>query len=145
MATSNTPRGRGRGRGQLRTQEPDPVSSNVLTTAVGTSITSDVQITTESQRTVDGGRGRARSQRAVPVQQIEVPDPYWIVSDLSMEKFQSNDRPPKPTDLGTIGQPISIFVNYFPIRRIPQEGFIYQYDIEIRNKRDREIGRDRRR
>ncbi len=124
MASSQQPKGRGR----QRTRETASLSNDVGAVAMTTA-------------TSHRGRGRGIPRRPV----IEVPDPHWTVSDLSSDQFQSKVRPTKPTELGTIGQSITVLVNYFPIHQFPQEGFVYQYDIEIRNKNDRLIRRDHRR
>lgn len=145
MASSNQPRGRGRGRGrgQQHTQEPGFLSNDVSTVDVNISTTHDVQTVAQSQRTTTSGRGRGN--RAVLRKQNEAPDPVWTVSDLNEEQFHTNVRPSKPTEMGTVGQPIRVRVNYFPILQFPQHGDAYHYDITIRNKRDQKLPRIRRR
>jgi len=148
MAASHQPRGRGRPR--QRTQEASSLSNDLSTTAVSnttdadiSSITGDMQTAVTSLTTTTSGRGRGRVIR--PGRVTEVRDPHWSVSDLSIDQFKSNDRPSKPLEVGKIGDPITVIVNYFPIAQFPQEGIVYHYDMQIRNKRNRLIQREYRR
>lgn len=150
MASSHPSKGRGRGRGRQHTHETGSSSDVVQppavskTTDVDTSSTiDDVQtlVTSLAATTISRGRGHRPLRKA----EVEVQDPIWIVSELSKDQFQSKTRPSKPSEPGTIGEPITVQANYFPIIEFPQEGFVYQYDIEIKNKKDRLIQRDHRR
>jgi hypothetical protein len=72
-------------------------------------------------------------------------DPHWTVTNLTRAQFDTNDRPKKPDELGTLGEEIQVIVNYFPILQFPHTGLVYRYNIQIRNKKNFEIHRDRRR
>lgn len=72
-------------------------------------------------------------------------DPYWMVTNLTYEEFHSHQRPKKPDQLGTLGKQIQVIANFFPILRFPYRGLVYKYQIQIRNKKQLEIHRDRRR
>ncbi len=146
MASSHLPKGRGRGRaarqlgqqvGSLSDVVPTPAISQP--TDVDTSSTiDDVQTSFETMNTSQGtGRGSALKRQA----EMRL----WKVSDLSNEQFKSTSRPSKPLESGTIGEPIIVKANYFPVTEFPQNGIVYQYDIEIRNKSNRLIRRDHRR
>ncbi len=139
----------GRGRSRQRSNVADashldvPAPAMPATTDDNISSTPDVVqsgITSQTKATTRGlGRG-GRLRR-----KIEAPDPHWTVSDLTIEQFQSKARPSKPTELGTIGQPIKVTVNYFPVRKFPDSGLVYQYHIEIKNKRNSQISSHQRR
>jgi hypothetical protein len=148
MASSHQPRGRGRPR--QRTQEATSLSDDLSATAVSnttdvdiSSTTADMQMAVTFPTTTTSGRGRGRGIRLGRV--TEIPDPRWTVSDLSIDQFKSNVRPSKPIEVGKIGDPITVIANYYPITQFPQEGIVYQYDIQIRNERDRLIPREYRR
>jgi hypothetical protein len=141
MKSSRQLTGRGRQRSNvadaLRTDVPVPTTTddNISSTPdVGHSGTTSQTIATTS------GLGCG-----VPRRKIEAPDPHWTVSDLTIQQFQSNARPSKPTELGTIGQPIEVTVNYFPVRKFPDSGLVYQYHIEIKNKQNSQISSHQRR
>jgi len=148
MASSQQPKGRGRGR--QRTQEASSLSNDVSTTAIPnttdvdiSSTAGEVQKVVTSLPTTTSGRGRGRG--ILSRREVQIPDPHWNVSDLSFDQFMSDDRPSKPTELGIIGNQITVSVNYFPVHQFPQEGLVYQYDLEIRNKRGRLIRREHQR
>jgi hypothetical protein len=105
------------------------------------SASSGTQPSATSLPVVASGRGRGTHLK----RNVVVDDPYWIVTKLTNEQFQSNIRPTKPDELGRLGQQIQIIVNYFPILQFPHRGLIYQYHIQIRNKKNFEISRERRR
>ncbi len=139
----------GRGRSRQLTGVADASRIDVLAPAIPATTDDNISsapdvvqsgITSQTIATTSGlGRG-GRLRR-----KIEVPDPHWTVSDLSIQQFRSNARPSKPTELGTIGQPIEVTVNYFPVRKFPDSGLVYQYHIEIKNKRNSQISSHQRR
>jgi hypothetical protein len=150
MASSQPSKGRGRGRGRQPIHEAGSLSDVVpppaipKTTDVDTSSTTDdVQMLATPLATTTTGRGRGH--RPVRKVEVEVHDPVWTVSALSKDQFKSKTRPSKPSELGIIGQPIIVRANYFPIAEFPQEGIVYQYDIKIKDKKDRLIRRDHQR
>ena len=150
MAEKYPPKGRGRGRGRLHTTEGDfstdivpPPTIPKTTDVETTSKTDTAQTLATSPATTAIGRGRGR--RTVRKVEVDVPDPEWTVSDLSKDDFQTKTRPSKPSEVGTIGEQITVLVNYFPVVKFPQEGIAYQYDIEIKNKNDRLVRRDHQR
>ncbi|CAF0807946.1 unnamed protein product [Rotaria sp. Silwood1] len=105
------------------------------------SASSICQTPTVASSTGKGIRGRGR-----PPKRDTVPDdPYWTVNNLTYAQFHSNTRPTKPNELGTLGQQIQVIVNYFPILQFPHKGLVYKYHIQIRNRKDFEIPRERRR
>ncbi len=142
MSSANPPKGRGRGRGRQHTQEAGS-SSDVIPPPAISITTDDVQrpVTPLATTTRSRGRGRSTVQKA----EVEVHDPEWTVSDLSKAQFESKIRPSKPSELGKIGEPITVLVNYFPIAKYPQEGIAYKYDIEIKNRKNESIRDDHRR
>jgi len=106
------------------------------------SASSDIQSTATSSTTVAKGRGRG----GLPLKRTVVPDdPHWTVTNLTDAQFNSIIRPKKPDELGTLGEQIQVIVNYYPILQFPHKGLVYQYHIQIRNKKDFEIHRERRR
>ncbi|UJR36678.1 hypothetical protein I4U23_029395 [Adineta vaga] len=117
------------------------------TTATSTSNTaispgsSDFGSPSTASSTVSTGRGRGTLIKRIN----PPPGPCWTVTELSKEQFTTNDRPTKPDQLGDLGEQYKVFVNYFPILQFPRKGLVYQYHIQIRNKKDFEIHRDRRR
>jgi len=68
-----------------------------------------------------------------------------LSSPLTTNELQPKIRLHKPDELGTIGQQIKVMVNYFLVLQFPQEGFVYEYHIQMRNKRDFEISRQNQR
>ncbi|CAF3439875.1 unnamed protein product [Rotaria socialis] len=105
------------------------------------SISTSSQPSPPTRPVVTTARGRAdRLKRNVAPE-----DPHWTVSDLTAIQFQSNTRPVKPDELGTIGQPIQVIANYFPILQYPRRGLVYRYHIQIHDWKNLEIHRDRRR
>ncbi|CAM4856969.1 unnamed protein product [Rotaria socialis] len=156
-----SPFGRGRGRIPKNACYEDSSTFPMSTTSSHSSLSSpvssskcDIQsesgyssISTSSQPSpptrpvVTTARGRAgRWKRNVAPE-----DPHWTVSDLTAIQFQSNTRPVKPDELGTIGQPIQVIANYFPILQYPRRGLVYRYHIQIHDWKNLEIHRDRRR
>jgi hypothetical protein len=132
----------GRGRGRHRTATTDSSSSHVSASAIPKTTdvdvppsSNDVSPPVTTQTTTVGGRGRGAYRK----RKDEVPDPYWTVTDLTVGQFKTNNRPTKPLELGKYGEQIEVMVNYFPIKKFPDSGFVYQYDIQIRNRRDHEI------
>jgi len=104
---------------------------------------SDTRPASTSSATVAIGRGRGRS---TPLKRNIVPDdPHWTVTNLTDAQFNSINRPKKPDELGTLGEQIKVIANYFPILQYPHKGLVYKYHIQIRNKKDFEIYRERRR
>ncbi|CAF0732947.1 unnamed protein product [Adineta steineri] len=149
--------GRGRGRGRLIQQ-----LSYLTTSSIGTSLPSGISSTNDDDRSESGfssassdshssvvaplitslGRGRG----GVRLKQNTAPaDPHWTVNNLTKEQFHSNYRPEKPHRLGDLGEQIRVIANYFPILKFPHKGLVYKYQIQIRNKNNLEIHRDRRR
>ncbi|CAM2730437.1 unnamed protein product, partial [Rotaria socialis] len=141
-----SPFGRGRGRIPKNACYEDSSTFPMSTTSSHSSLSSpvssskcDIQsesgyssISTSSQPSpptrpvVTTARGRAgRWKRNVAPE-----DPHWTVSDLTAIQFQSNTRPVKPDELGTIGQPIQVIANYFPILQYPRRGLVYRYHIQ---------------
>jgi hypothetical protein len=105
------------------------------------SASSTFQPSTTSSTSVP--KGRARSDRLK--QSVAPSDPYWTVTNLTAAEFNKHDRPTKPDELGTIGEQIQVIANYFPILNFPHKGLVYQYHIQIRNRKNFEIYRERRR
>ncbi|CAF1080758.1 unnamed protein product [Adineta steineri] len=148
--------GRGRGRSRLIQQV-----SYLTTSSIGTSLPSGISSTNDDDRSESGfssassdsyssvvpplitslGRGRGARLK----QNIAPTNPQWIVNNLTKEQFHSNDPPKKPHHLGDLGEQIRVIANYFPILKFPHKGLVYKYQIQIRNKKDLEIHRDRRR
>ena len=87
------------------------------------------------------GRGRASNLR----RDIAPHDPYWTVTNLTQAQFHTHERPKKPDELGALGNEIKVIANHFPILQFPQRGLVYKYQIQIRNRKDFEIHRERRR
>ena len=96
---------------------------------------------TSSSTSSKGGRGRGRQLK----QDLGPPDPFWMVSNLTYQQFFSNDRAPKPQELGTLGRYIQVIVNYFPVSTFPRNGLAYKYQIKVYDRKNLEIHRDRRR
>lgn len=114
MASSHQPKGRGRSRtfGQQNPAALDPVPAPAITTT-------DIQQTPPPP--VSGrGRGRGKPKKA----------------DEEVGSAARPCTPPaKPSAIETLGEPITVRTNFFPIIRFPQRGIVHQYDIEIRNKK----------
>ncbi|UJR36677.1 hypothetical protein I4U23_029394 [Adineta vaga] len=159
---SETSRPRGRGRAQTNKYHNDYASISISPTPRTSSLSSipssetanrsDSGVSTASsddrstQTTPDPipiGRGRGRGTLTKRIN--PPPDPFWTVTELSKEQFNTYQRPTKPDQLGDLGEQYRVFVNYFPILQFPRKGLVYQYHIQIRNKKDFEIHRDRRR
>jgi hypothetical protein len=120
-----------------------PIAIDTSTPDKGfSSASSSNQPTPTSLTTTSKGRGRViQSKRnAVPPE-----DPHWTVTNLTYEQFYSNNRPKKPDELGILGEHIQVLANYFPLLQFPYKGLVYKYQIQIRNRKDFEIHRDRRR
>ena len=150
---------RGRGRGRQPTysscSSPSSVTSSTYVSSSTTPITFDSStsdtgfssasstspqsIPSSSPIPIGRGRGIYLKRNVVPN------DPYWTVTNLTEAQFRSNTRPTKPDDLGTIGTQIQVIANYFPITQFPHQGLVYRHHIQIRNKKNFEIHRDRRR
>ncbi|CAF1368534.1 unnamed protein product, partial [Adineta ricciae] len=105
------------------------------------STSSNVNQPTTTSSTVPRGRGRGGDPKRID----PPPDPFWTVTDLTQRQFSTNDRPIKPDQLGTLGQQIDVATNYFPVLHFPQKGLVYKYHILIRNRKNLDIHRDRRR
>ncbi len=166
MPPSVQSRGRGRGRSRSRTEVlTDSYNSSPFLTPT---ITSEVSLsespsTTDNNRSESGfcstssspkslissGTGVYNSHgrgRGVHLKRNVAPDdPHWTVTNLTDVQFNAIIRPKKPDELGTLGEEIQVIVNYFPILQFPHTGLVYQYNIQIRNKKNFEIHRDRRR
>ncbi|CAF1296812.1 unnamed protein product [Adineta steineri] len=127
-------------------QEPIlPISSTQETSRPDTGIStasSDIRSSEVVSPPTSLGRGRGGVRLK---QNIAPADPHWTVNNLTKEQFHSNDRPTKPNELGDLGEQIRVIANYFPILKFPHKGLVYKYQIQIRNKKDLEIHRDRRR
>jgi len=106
------------------------------------SASSDTRPTSTSSAAVATGRGRGRSTLK---RNIVPDDPHWTVTNLTDAQFNSINRPKKPDELGTLGEQIKVIANYFPILQYPHKGLVYKYHIQIRNKKNLEIHRERRR
>jgi hypothetical protein len=100
---------------------------------------SSISSQTSNRNVSARGRGTHLKRNVVPA------DPFWTVTNLTKADFWSSDRPKKPDELGSLGQQIQAIVNYFPILQFPHKGLVYKYHIQIRNKKNSEIHRDRRR
>ena len=85
------------------------------------------------------GRGQHLKRDVAPE------DPHWTVTNLNQSQFNSIIRTKKPDELGTLGEHIKVLVNYFPILQFPHKGLVYRYHIQIRNRKNFEIPRERRR
>jgi hypothetical protein len=88
-------------------------------------------------------KGRGRSVHPKP--NVAPPEPYWTVTNLTDAQFHSSKRPKKPDELGILGEQIQVIANYFPILQFPHRGLVYKYQIQIRNRKNLEIHRERRR
>jgi len=95
------------------------------------------------QTSVDSGRGRGRGAHLKRT--VVLDDPHWNVTNLTDAQFNSIIRPKKPDKLGILGEQIQLIANYYPVLQFPHKGLVYQYHIQIRNKKDFEIHRERRR
>ena len=96
-----------------------------------------------SPTSIHSYRGRGRG---IHLKRNIVPeDPHWTVTNLTDAQFKSIIRPKKPDELGTLGQQIQVIANYFPILQFPHKGLVYKYHIQIRNRKNFEISRERRR
>jgi len=150
--------GRGRGRGFLRPLEnpanspPSSISSNSSISPTEWSSINDSKtdsaisctsspISTPVSHRKAYGRGRAfrLNNNVIPN------DPYWIVSNLTHQQFFTRERLYKPDELGTVGEVVTLLANYFQIFKFPHRGLVYKYQIQIKDRKDREIHRDRRR
>jgi hypothetical protein len=124
----------------------DPVSSTPSTddtSAHDTGFSSSSTGTQPSSTSVPPapkGKGRGRTK-----QNVVPEDPHWTVTNLTEAQFHSTSRPKKPDELGTLGEQIQVIANYFPILQFPHRGLVYKYQIQMRNKKNLEIHRDRRR
>ena len=120
---------------------PAPIDTSTGDTGFSSG-SSDAQSIPAPVSTVSKGRGRGVSTQ----KKVIVPDdPHWTVTNLTQAQFYSTERPKKPDELGTLGQQIRVIANYFPILQFPQQGLVYKYQIQIRNRKHLEIHRDRRR
>jgi hypothetical protein len=104
---------------------------------------SSIQSSKSSPTSIYSGRGRGRGTHLK--RNIIPDDPHWIVTNLTDAQFNSISRPKKPDELGTLGQQIQVIANYFPILQYPHKGLVYQYHIQIRNRKNLEIHRQHRR
>ena len=75
------------------------------------------------------GRGRGRPRKQEP----------------PVPKINVEQRTLKPVQPGSLGETIDVVVNYFRVSQFPQQGFAYQYDIEIKTAAGRTPGRCNRR
>ncbi|CAF1451736.1 unnamed protein product [Rotaria magnacalcarata] len=80
------------------------------------------------------GRGRGTHLR----QKLKPPDPHWKVSELTTQQFNSKACPSPRDEQNNVGDEIKVLVNYFPILDFPRSGLVYQYDIQINNKKGSE-------
>ncbi len=161
-----SPSVQGRGRGRARTEPfinssngplrspPSIISDESLSLSSTTrddnqsesgfsSASSSIQSSKSSPTSIYSVRGRGRS---TPLKRNIVPDdPHWTVTNLTDAQFNCINRPKKPDELGTLGEQIKVIANYFPILQYPHKGLVYKYHIQIRNKKNSEIHRERRR
>ena len=152
MATSQPQKGHGRARPASAAKGPPaPSISPTSDISVQPSPTSETQTdthfesgvsTTQSTATTPKSVGRGR---ALPKKNVIPHDPYWIVSNLTHQQFFTNERPHKPDELGTVGKVVTLLATYFQIFKFPHRGLVYKYQIQIKDRKDREIHRDRRR
>lgn len=77
--------------------------------------------------------------------EIGTSDFHWTVSNLSQGQFNSDIRPFQPNEQGKFGEERQIVANFYPILEFPRSGFVYQYDIQIKNKKSVINSRQRRR
>ena len=75
-------------------------------------------------------------------QVVNGPEANPSVSSDVMSLPRSLNQLGKLDELGTLGRKIEVLVNYFPVLQFPQEGVVYRYTIEIRNKRCQTIRRN---
>ena len=130
----------GRGRGRPRTQEVQSSSNDIPAAAAAVYVSPSaggMKTANASQLFITSSRGRGH--RILSRREDHAPDPHWTISDLTIDQFKTNERPSKPTELGTSGEPITVIANCFPVVQFPQEGLIYQYDMQIWNKKNRLI------
>ena len=141
---------------------PTPSKEFSIDYDTGFSTSSSVSpTTTVTIPTIKTGRGRGRAlplpknlpppspyfpiSTSKEARTMDAIDPYWTVSDLTNSEFQSLTRVSKPDELGKIGRQIEVIANYFRILQFPQHGLVYRYHIQMRDKRNEEMHRDRRR
>jgi hypothetical protein len=106
------------------------------------SSSSDIQPSpTPAQSAPKGGRGRGDHLK----RNVAPADPHWTVTNLTDAQFHSSKRPKKPDELGRLGEQIQVIANYFAILQFPHRGLVYKYQIQIRNRKNLEIHRERRR
>ncbi|CAF2999218.1 unnamed protein product [Rotaria sp. Silwood2] len=139
---------KGGGRDGQRTQVVFSLSTDDSPSAVQktsdvsvSSVTDNLDMLTVSQTIPMHGRGRGAHLK----QKTVVPDPHFKVLDLTVDQFQSNTRPLKPQKMGKFGECTQVMVNYFPVVKYPDNGFAYQYYIEIETKTRSKISRFHRR
>jgi hypothetical protein len=154
--------GRGRGRGRFKestngktylSSVASPASSNEsLSPNFSTrddnssesgfsSASTSCQSSVVSTPTVTKPKGRGQHLK----RDVAPEDPHWTVTNLTQSQFNENIRPKKPDELGTLGEHIKVLANYFPILQFPHKGLVYRYHIQIRNRKNFEIHRQRRR
>ncbi|CAF0788505.1 unnamed protein product [Adineta ricciae] len=126
MASSQS-KGRGRGRKRPEQYEPPPPSIPVLNSTVCSSVEAKANCVPTEMMTN---------------QVMDGPEAKTSVSSDVMPVQRSLSRLAKSDELGTLGRKIEILVNYFPVLQFPQEGVVYRYTIEIRNKRCQIIRRN---
>ncbi|CAM4972896.1 unnamed protein product [Rotaria socialis] len=132
MSVPQQPKGRGRPRRQVPEIRSLLDDSSSPTIREATLTTDNVLMLSASAN--KRGRGRGTHLR----QQFKAPDPLWKVSELTSEQFHSKARPSQPDEPNNISDEIKVLVNYFPIRDFPRSGLVYQYDIQINNKKGSE-------
>ncbi|CAF3741586.1 unnamed protein product, partial [Adineta steineri] len=167
MASAHQPKCPGHSRQHTNALEltvPIATDVNITTTSDPVEPLSTSQTTTMSGRDLGRGRGYGRGhgrgrdrdrskhlkrKSAVPESHmtIDIDSSYspWKVSDLNNHQFWSNDRSLKPVEPGTLGQPIKVIVNYFPVLQFPHKGLVYQYHFIAENKIKTYISRIQRR
>ncbi len=161
---------KGRGRGRARNHPPSITDSIAFSSSLIAIITSStlpsensstidnsrsdsgfsstspsIKYPTPSPTSIYASRGRGRGCRTSLREKAVPADPHWTVTNLTDAQFHSNKRPKKPDELGILGEQIQVIANYFPILQFPHRGLVYKYQIQIRNRKNLEIHRERRR
>ncbi len=155
-------KGRGRGRDRLRN---NPLTPNIFSQQLTPVIPSFTPLSENSETTKDNQSDSGISSTSPSIRYPSPPqsegdglvspehlpetavheDSHWMVTKLTDIEFDSNKRPKKPDELGTLGEQIKVIANYFPILQFPHRGLVYKYQIQIRNLKNLEIHRERRR
>jgi hypothetical protein len=138
-------RGRGRGRNRTELHPSSPIKDDDQLESGFGSVSSSTESFTSPTTSVSIGYGRGRGRGSLVKRNVVPDDLHWTVTDLTPNDFNSTVRPKKPDELGTLGQHIQVMANYFPILQFPHKGLVYRYQIQMQNRKNREVHRDRRR